>query len=154
MMANLVLYALIGAALLGSALGVFVQKWLFAVLAAALLAAIPMGLLIALSGFITANETLSTPTREALTDLADPTVLLQMTIACAGGALLAGLLSRVAGAGQTASPAKPRATARKRVAAVADRTPMQDRASRVTAHRAPSEIRRMLIGRELFAETL
>lgn len=138
MTANTVLYALIGAALLGSAMGVFVRKLLVALLATLPLVVVPMGAILALKPYLETSALLDETVRDVALNLADPTVVLQMAVACAGGVLLAGLLTRLAHAGQTEfRPAAPSA-ARKRVAAVADRSPLQARANRIAPPRTPT----------------
>lgn len=133
-----VLYALIGAALLGSAMGVFVRKFLVAVLAAVPLVVVPMGAILTLKPYLENNALLGERARDVILELADPTVVLQMAVACVGGALLAGLLSRLASAGETEPRAAPR-TVRKRVAAVTDGRSLQRRADRIaTQPRAPA----------------
>ncbi len=137
MTANTVLYALIGAALLGSAMGVFVRKFLIALLAPLPLVIVPMGAILVLKPYLETSALLDEAVRGVVLNLADSTVMLQMTIACVGGVLLAGLLTRLAQTGQTeprtAAPQSPR----KRVAAVAERSSLQARADRLTPPRAP-----------------
>ena len=134
--APLALYAVIGAALLGSVLGVFIEKWLIAVLAPLPVIVVPMGLLLYLRPYIERHPSLADQTRDFLLELADPSTALQMTIASAGGALLGYALVIATRAGQsTVRPSlehRP-ANVRKRVAAVAERTPLQARTERLAA---------------------
>lgn len=139
--ASLVLYAVVGAALLGAVLGVFIDKWLTALLATVPLIVAPMGALLLLRGSLENIQFLSEATREALLELAAPSVLVQMTVACAGGVFLAGALLRAAQSDRNLaapSSAPRRANVRKRVSAVSDRTPLQNRAERVAAAPRPA----------------
>ena len=139
--APLALYAVIGAALLGSVLGVFIEKWLVAVLAPLPLIVIPMGALLYLRPYIERHPLLAGRTKELLLDLADPATALQMTIASAGGALLGYVLVIATRAGQsTVRPSLGRRSVgvRKRVAAVAERTPLQARTERLAASPRPA----------------
>ena len=133
MTASTVLYALIAAALLGSAMGVFMRKLLVALLAAIPLVVMPMGLIVALKPYLETSPLLDEGVRGALLELAHPTVVLQMAIACAGATALAGLLARLANAGQAAPQVAAPRSVRKRAASVVDRSALQDRAGRVTA---------------------
>ena len=134
--APLALYAVIGAALLGSVLGVFVEKWLVAVLAPLPVIVVPMGVLLYLRPYIERHPSLADQTKQFLLQLADPSTALQMTIASAGGALLGYVLVIATRAGQsTVRPSLGRRSVgvRKRVAAVAERTPLQARTERLAA---------------------
>jgi hypothetical protein len=137
MTGDLVLYALIGAALIGSVLGVFFEKLLIAVLAPLPMIAMPLGIVIAVRPYLERNPEMSDRLRDILDQLANPAVLLQMTVACAGAALIAGILVRLATTGQAKAPARrPHRSviAQKRAAAV-DRTPLQSRTDRLAAQR-------------------
>lgn len=137
----LALYAVIGAALLGSVLGVFIEKWLVAVLAPLPVIVIPMSLLLYLRPYIERHPSLTGRTRDFLLDLADPSTALQMTIASAGGALLGFALVIATRAGQSTVPPSRRhrpVNVRKRVAAVAERTPLQARTERLAAAPRPA----------------
>lgn len=136
MTGDLVLYALIGAALIGSVLGVFFEKLLIAVLAPLPMIAMPLGIVIAVRPYLERNPEMSDGLRNILDGLANPTVLLQMTVACAGAALVAGILVRLATTGQAKAPAQrsPRSVIAQKRAAV-DRTPLQSRTDRLAAQR-------------------
>jgi hypothetical protein len=139
--APLALYAVIGAALLGSVLGVFIERWLVALLAPLPVIVIPMGVLLYLRPYIERHPLLADRTRAFLLELADPATALQMTIASAGGALLGYILVIATRAGQSTvrTPLEHRpAGIRKRVAAVAERTPLQARTERLAAAPRPA----------------
>jgi hypothetical protein len=148
MTVSLALYVIIGVALVGSVLGVFVEKLLVAVLSSLPIVVMPLGLLLALRPYLERNPMISGDLRDALIEVADPAVLPQAALACAGGALLANLLVRLANTGQEQAPRSPRppVSVKKRVAAVAERTPLQARtdrlaaASRPTAYAAPTSV--------------
>lgn len=135
------LYAVVGAALIGSVLGVFIEKWLIAVLAPLPMIVVPMGALLFLRPFIERHPPLTDQTREILLALADPSTVLQMAIASAGGALLGHALLAATRAGQTTT-ARPTAersvNVKKRVAAVAERTSLQNRTDRLAAAPKPT----------------
>ncbi len=133
-----VLYAVVAAALLGAVMGVFIDKWLTALLATVPLIIVPMGVLLLLRGYLENSPLLPESMREPLLELADVSVLAQMTVACAGGVLLAGALLRAVQGDR--GPAAPRhaASVRKRVSAVSERTPLQSRTDRVAATPRPA----------------
>lgn len=134
----LALYAIIGAALFGSVLGVFIDKWLPALLTPALTIAIPMGGLTYLRPFIERHPMLSDTDRVFLLDVADPSTVLQMVIAATGSALLACVLVRLARTGQSPSPERRKpVSARTRLSAVAERTPLQARTERLATAPMP-----------------
>jgi hypothetical protein len=135
------LYAVVGAALIGSVLGVFIEKWLIAVLAPLPVIVVPMGVLLFLRPFIEGHPSLMEQMREFLLALADPSTMLQMAIASAGGAMLGHALLFATRAAQTTSrPKAERSTGnvKKRVAAVAERTPLQNRTDRLAAAPKPA----------------
>ena len=139
--APLALYAVIGAALLGSVLGVFIEKWLVAVLAPLPVIVVPMGVLLYLRPYIERHPSLAGQTKQFLLELADPSTALQMTIASASGALLGYALIIATRAGQSTvrPPLEHRpVNVRKRVAAVAERTPLQTRTERLAAAPRPA----------------
>lgn len=133
-------YAVVGAALLGSVMGVFIEKWLIAVLAPIPLIVLPMGALLYLRPFVERSPILTGGVRDLLLALADPSTVLQMAIAASGGALLGWVLVYATRA--SAEPRRPsanrgRVSAKKRIAAVAERTPLQTRTERVVAAPRP-----------------
>lgn len=130
------LYAMIGVALLGAVLGVFVENRLVAVLAPIPLIVAPLGAMVVLRPYIERSPLLSDETRDVVLAFADVSVLLQMTIACAGGALLAGVLVSIARAGQNPAVSRMSTTTRarnvkSRVAAVTERTALKERTERL-----------------------
>lgn len=140
---DLILYALIGAGLLGSALGVFVQKLFVAVLAPIPLVVAPTGVAIALRPYLERNPLVSGELRDALIEIADPAVLLQMTLACIGGVLAGHMMARLASRSETpalraATPTNRLPNVKTRVAAVAKRTALQKRTERIAATFGPS----------------
>ncbi len=138
---SLILYAVVAAALFGAVMGVFIDRWLSALLATIPLIVMPMGALLLLRGSLENIPFLSEATRVALLELGAPSVLAQMTVACVGGVLLAGALLRAVQSDRNlgaASSAPRRANVRKRVSAVSDRTPLQNRAERVAAAPRPA----------------
>jgi hypothetical protein len=138
---SVVLYAVVGAALLGAVMGVFIDAWLTALLATVPLIVVPMGVLLLLRGYLENNPVLSDSTREALLELADPIVLAQMTVACAGSVALAGALIRAARAAQgdtgLAGPRRAHSV-KKRVSAVSERTVLQNRTDRLASASRPA----------------
>ncbi len=139
-----VFYIVAAAAVLGNVLGVLIEKWLYAMLAPIPLIVVPMGTIVFLRPYLETNPILPEVWRNHLLELADPAIMLQMTVACAGGALVGGAMFRMARAGQSQS-AGPRKSAprssvsvKKRVAAVTERTPLQSRTDRMAAAPRPA----------------
>jgi hypothetical protein len=134
------LYAVVGAALLGAVMGVFIDKWLVALLSMVPLIVAPMGLILLMRTPLEHSQALAETMREPLLELADVSVLMQMALAYAGGVILAGALMRAVRGDRalTAQTAPHRASVKKRVAAVSERTPLQNRTDRVAAAPRPA----------------
>lgn len=134
------LYAVVGAALLGAVMGVFIDKWLFALFSTVPLIVAPMGVIVLLRTPLEHSQALAGAMREPLLELADVSVLMQMALAYAGGVLLAGALMRVVESDRalTTQTSPRRASVRARVSAVAERTPLQTRTDRVASAPRPA----------------